>query len=132
MKLILTVMMIFSSLTYAAQGDVAVPSAEASQVLELLSKPQNSTAVLLTKTLMDLQSQKDLTLQEPLVLKYSNSQSYSIQFLYKGNGNTEGVAVYVNEVTNVGGAYVFSFHTERLLNIQKLPGVGMGTRMMIK
>lgn len=132
MKFILMIMMVLSSVTYATQGDLAVSKEEALTVIQILkTQPQNLSATLLQKMLTDLQSQKELTLIEPLVFKYSNSQSYSIHFQYVNHvgGNTEGVVINVDEVSvATGKPYVFSFHTERLMSIRKNPGVSAGTR----
>lgn len=119
-------------MTYAAGGDQAVSNTEAAQVLQLLStQPQNTNAALLNSILMALKNQNDLKPEIPVVYKYSNSQSYSIQFRYKGVGTTEGIEINVEEVSiATGQAYVFLFHTERLMNIQKAPGVSIGTKFI--
>jgi len=100
---------------------------EVQAILNALKSPQNMTAVMLKKTLGS--SLSKLTSQSVVAEKttFAGSDHFQIEIkLQPKDSDQEGTMITGEVLIRDDKAYVFNFNVERLLKLQKFPGVSMG------
>ncbi|MCB0370811.1 MAG: hypothetical protein KDD45_15660 [Bdellovibrionales bacterium] len=115
MKKTILISLFFFAQISSAIGTVQVSNAEAMHVFQSLNQPQNQTGFFLKILLENNKSQPKIR-----VLRYPNSNSYSLELELTNDKSTEGSFILVEEVlVSNGKSYVFSFKTERSLLMKK-------------